>query len=157
MLRRSFVQYLGPVSAIWLAGCGAARESFDGTSDSTPTTSTLSATETPRTPEDVVPELIISNLTSNTHYIEIMLGEFSSIPDGTGTPVESGSFVLNKGFELSASESIDLGEHRESGEHYKLVLKLNGNIVIDEFLDSYEGLTIKIVGDETVEIEHVFI
>lgn len=83
--------------------------------------------------------------------------EFESIPDGSGTPVESGKFVLDDDFELLPSEEIELGEYRDQGEYYDLRLSVDGNVVIDEVLDPNERLTIEVLDSETVNVERVFV
>jgi hypothetical protein len=109
------------------------------------------------TPEPYRPELTVVNLTDDLRTVGVRLGEFERIPDGSGTPVESGKYILDDKFELAPAEEVALRAYRQPGEHYDFVLTLDGNVVVSEFLDSSEGLTIDIVDAETVEIERTFV
>ncbi len=109
------------------------------------------------TPEPDNQELTVVNLSDDVHTVGVRLGEFEHIPDGGGTPVESGTYVFNDEFELAPAEKIKLREYRKPGEHYNFVLIIDGNLVIDEVLDASEGLTIEILDAETVDIERTFI
>jgi len=109
------------------------------------------------TPEPYSPELTVVSLSDDIHTVGVRLGEFEYIPDGGGTPVESGTYVFNDEFELAPAEEAKLREYRKPGEHYDFVLTIDGNVVIDEFLDGYEGLTIEIKDAETVDIQRTFI
>ncbi|WP_143085734.1 hypothetical protein [Halogranum rubrum] len=109
------------------------------------------------TPEPYSPELTVVSLSNDVHTVGVRLGEFEHIPDGRGTPVESGTYAFNDEFELAPAEEVKLREYRKPGEHYNLVLIIDGNVVVDEFLDGYEGLTIEILDAETVNVERYFI
>ncbi|WP_380678124.1 hypothetical protein [Salinigranum sp. GCM10025319] len=109
------------------------------------------------TPEPYSPELTVVSLSDDVHTVGVQLEEFEHIPDGGGTPVESGTYVFNDEFELAPAEEVKLREYRKPGEHYNFVLFIDGNVVVDEFLDAYEGLTIEILDSETVDTQRTFI
>lgn len=154
--RRNFVHGFGVLSLAWLAGCTYTSSSSSASTDSN-TSPTASPTETGATPEPYSPELTVVSLSDDVHTVGVRLGEFEHIPDGGGTPVESGTYIFNDEFELEPAEEVKLREYRKPGEHYNFVLIIDGNVVVDEFLDGSEGLTIEILDAEMVDIERTFI
>lgn len=155
--RRDIIRCLGTVSLVWFTGCSNDSSSSRTPTGSTTEPSTSSRTKVFKTPEPQSPELTIINLSDDTHTIGVRLGQFEFIPDGGGTPIESGTFVLNDEFKLAPAEEIRLREYRTPGEHYNFVLIVDRNVVIDEFLDYSEGLTIEIFDSETVETQRTYI
>lgn len=155
--RRDFTRGLGLVSITWLTGCTSDSQSSPTSTQTNTASSTSLDTETGVTPEPHSPELTVTNISGETHTIGVRLGEFESIPDGGGTPIESGTFILNDEFDLAPAEEVQLREYREPGEHYKFVLIIGGDVVMDEFLDAGEGLTIEIVNAKNVNIQRSFV
>jgi len=150
--KRDFLKKLGILSTGFLAGC-ADRSPSEGTNNS----STATTIERSETPEISAQNLTIINATSNSHTIGIKLGTFESTPDGPGTAVESGEFVLNDSFELSQSETIELKEYRTPGEHYDFLMSVDGNVVLEDLLNPNEGIEIRILDSESVDVERTVV
>lgn len=156
--KRNFLRNIGVLSTTLIAGCNDDAANQRTTTDSQTHKTTSETKKTVSTADNNPeypgkPELKILNRTSNEHTVKVVLAKIESVPDGPGTPVESGEFALNKQFELAGSKALRLSEHREVGEDYNLFLSVDGNVVVDELLTAYSGLTVKIFGSEDIETQ----
>ncbi|GGK77285.1 hypothetical protein GCM10009067_32130 [Haloarcula sebkhae] len=123
---------------------------LDGTTENDSTALNVTETETPT--EQYVPELNIESHSPNTHKVTVQLGSFASVPTGTGTPVESGTFDLNKEFSLSPGGKISLEKHRSPDHDYDVLIAVDGTVVVSEVLYAYEGMTVKVLDSNTVDV-----
>ena len=146
MNRRQFLS----ISAFSIFSSGCMGGTFGGSTESNSPTSNATETETPT--EQYVPEFNIESRSSDTHEVTVQLGAFADVPTGTGTRVKSGTFDLNKEFTLSPAEKISLEEHRSPEHDYDVLVVVDGTVVVSEVLFAYEGMTIKVLDSNTVDI-----
>lgn len=146
MNRRQFLS----ISALSIFSSGCTGGTLDDNTENNSPTSNATVSETPT--EQYVPEFSIESRSPNTHKVTVQLGSFASVPTGTGTPVESGTFELNKEFSLSPGERISLEKHRSPDHDYDVVVAVDGTVVVSEVLYAYEGMTIKVLDSNTVDI-----
>jgi len=121
-----------------------------GTTENNSPASNATETETPT--EQYVPEFNVVSRSPNSHRVTVQLGAFADVPTGTGTPVESGTFELNKEFTLSPGEKISLEEHRSPEHDYDVIVGVDGTVVVSEVLYAYEGMTIRVLDSNNVNI-----
>lgn len=146
MNRRQFLS----ISAFSIFSSGCMGGTLGGSTESN--SPALNATETETPTEQYVPELNIVSRSPNSHRLTVQLGAFADVPTGTGTPIESGTFELNKVFTLSPGEKISLEEHRTPEQDYDVIVGVDGTVVVSEVLYAYEGMTIKVLEGNNVSI-----